>query len=140
MDLSEFMCYYGAIYDPLLFIPSTIVIAQIGNDYDEKKRIVVLTLLLVLAVHIIKHFVDSDRPCQIEILPCCPDNNDIPSAHAALGIYHGLLFYNHGYKLLSLLFFFMPISRYIGKQHSITAIVIGCIMGYICYIIMGKLS
>ena len=102
--------------------------------------ILCMTLILIFFVMSTKNIFKTSRPCQtigIQTTHCCPDNYDIPSGHTALGIFHGLVLYSAGYDYLSILFFIQPILRYVGKQHSLTAITVGGIYGIIFYLIFA---
>ena len=134
--LREIACIYGLVYDPLLIIPVTLLIASLGKTTYDMVKILVATWLLELLVHVAKYNIPSVRPCQELGLNCCPSTNDIPSGHAALGMFHGLLLYNMGYRYESMFFFLQGVSRYVGKQHSAVAIMLGSVMGAVWYHLM----
>lgn len=107
--------------------------------------IAILTLSFILNLFVIetKKIFKTIRPCQLiqdkkHKKINCPKSYDIPSGHAALGLFHGLILFNAEYKLLSLFFFLQPIFRYIGKQHSFAAITIGSLYGIITYRVANR--
>lgn len=104
--------------------------------------ILALTLVLNVLVAITKKIFETKRPCQtmgIKTTQCCPDNYDVPSGHTALGIFQGLVLYSTGYHYLSVFFFIQPILRYVGKQHSLSALAVGGMYGIVFFLIFTSL-
>ena len=108
--------------------------------------ILCLTLILYKFIDICKNTLKTIRPCnqnnnEIKLnTDYCPNSYDIPSGHSALGIFHGMILYGCGYEYLSIYFFIQPILRYIGSQHTMTAIVSGGFIGMITYYIFILLN
>jgi len=97
--------------------------------------------VLMTVKFIINNIIDNSRPCHNEekikynlwfdrmVLPCNRDPN-IPSGHSALGIYFGLLCCNPYLKLFLLL---QPVFRYLSGKHSMVAVALGSMIGYLSY-------
>lgn len=153
-ELEKIACDLALVYEGIYpTIITTIAVCMLYgyqfhcNDSTESEQslyimcaILVLTLVLNAFVAATKKIFKTERPCQtmeIDTTRCCPESYDVPSGHAALGIFHGLLLYNVGYHNLSMFFFLQPVLRYIGKQHSLSALTLGGIYGIVFYLIFA---
>lgn len=107
--------------------------------------IICFTIILYCVACVLKNMINSTRPCKLindddfKFEEFCPSSNDIPSMHSAFGIFHGLILYNCGYTWATLPFFIQPFVRYVGKQHSLIAVVTGSILGATIYFTMQNL-
>jgi hypothetical protein len=143
MNLEKLACKLAFIYDDNTTLIITIFFISIlflykNINYRNIYRILIiclLTYILEIIIIISKKYFKTSRPCQDRniISKCCPKSFDIPSGHTSLGVFHGLILYYAGYKYLSIFFFLQPLFRYIGLQHTITAIAIGGVYGGIFY-------
>jgi len=148
MNFEKLACKLAFIYDDnimliiTVFFISILLLYKNGNiniNYENIYGIIIiclLTYILEIIIIISKNYFKTSRPCQDRniISKCCPATSfDIPSGHTALGVFHGLILYYTGYKYLSVFFFLQPLFRYIGLQHTLTAIAIGGVYGGIFY-------
>ena len=152
MNLEKLACKLAFIYNDnimliitLFFISILLLYKDININYKNIYGVIIiciLTYILEIIIIISKNHFKTSRPCQDRniISKCCPKSFDIPSGHTSLGIFHGLILYYAGYKYLSIFFFLQPLFRYIGLQHTLTAIAIGGVYGGIFYKIFEYLN
>jgi hypothetical protein len=158
MTPEKLACYFGIIYNNYNSILIGLIILylcrnkKLGDNFTENTsvksfnlfsnvinnfiKIGSVSIILSIVIEILKKIFKSIRPCsKLEYTSndCCPKSYDIPSGHSAYGVFHGLLLLKGGYPFLGYLLMSMPIARYIGKQHSLAAVLIGSLLGYYAY-------
>ena len=143
--------YYGFPFENIFGLITTPLILLLFNNFWINLKICFLNFIVV---QILKFTLpNNDRPCknkkefidgnwfQQKILNCS-FNNDVPSGHSTVSAFFGLLFITHDkliYKICSIYFFSLGVSRYYANQHTIFAIIFGYILGTIFFVLSRQL-
>lgn len=137
--LEKEACKFGWIYESERYLTALILVSAVAPEMKNKLKMLIIGKLLIFIVLNIKKYLKTERPCQaLNYTKCCPSSFDTPSGHSALGVFHGLLCIKYGYKYLGYFFLLQPLSRIVGKQHSLTAVLSGSLLGYVFYLIYEK--
>jgi len=138
----NFYNYYGLPlndkpYYQVLFIILFFIIISSNNILDFF-LLSVINFLGIYMIFIIKEQLKTDRPidCIKDKIDYCPNSYDIPSGHSYISVLWIMIFlhkknpYNYPFIIYLL---FVPLSRYLGKLHTIEAITSGIVLGFLWF-------
>jgi len=105
------------------------------KDFFLLSVINVLGLYMIL---ILKKELKTIRPidCSKDNIDYCPRSYDIPSGHSFIAVLWIMIFLNKkNKKLYPIIFYlvFIPLSRFLGKLHTIEAISSGIVLGFLWF-------
>ena len=123
-------------YQVLFVILSFIVLSS--NNITDFFLLSVINILGIYMIFIIKEELKTTRPvdCKKDKIKYCPESYDIPSGHSFFAVLWIMIFLhkkNTYYYPIILYLLFVPLSRYLGKLHTLEAITSGIVLGFLWF-------
>lgn len=138
----NFYNYYGLplndnpFYQVLFTLLFFIIIS--ANSILDFFVLSVINFLGLYMIFIIKEELKTKRPinCLEDKIDYCPNSYDIPSGHSYMAVLWIMIFLHkkniYFYPFIFYLLF-IPLSRYLGKLHTLEAITSGIVLGFLWF-------
>lgn len=127
-----------------LFLIEAFILNNHYKNHLSKCIHFLVCLLLGAIVVILKHFIHSKRPYDIEpksfewfdtFLLSHGEPNDMPSGHSAFGTYYGIVLLLSGNYSYSFFMLLQPILRVVGYEHTLMGASFGTFIGILFFIV-----
>ena len=132
-------------------IVAFIIQLLVSKSIIQFTKLTIFNILGFIMIGKAKNYFKTQRPidCSNTTLDYCPISYDIPSGHSFYSVFWLLIIYlslnknskNNNQKLniikkiVMLYLVFIPFTRYLSNVHSLNAVILGCLMGFIWFIL-----
>lgn len=159
MNYQNVLNNYGYIlYEPphnQIQIFAFIIQLLVSKSIIDFSKLTIFNILGFIMIGAAKKYFKTKRPinCSNTQFDYCPTSYDIPSGHSFYSVFWLLVIYlslkqnsknkinknnnkilNSIKKIVMLYLVFIPLTRYLSHVHSLSAVILGCLLGFIWFI------